>query len=242
MTTSFVFVSVWHSSSFCVRVFDWRCNQIALYFSARCVYLTPDHALCVSCLYVCVCVCEHLVLLSSALCVYLTLDFIFCVSCIYVCAFVYCVCKHLVLISSALCVYLTCDRLFFYCMWECSWLPYSTYLHLDFHLFLFVFHDKAKRTQQGNLLVSMLHCSWLYVHVCYCVCEHLVLLGSVCLVDPGPHPLSHRAPPSGEFIRRSVRWTRDWKQFAFSTKRLWWETRYSWTTSLDPNVLADIQK
>ena len=98
------------------------------------------------------------------------------------------------------------------------------------------------RTQQGNLLVSMLHCSWLYVHVCYCVCEHLVLLGSVCLVDPGPHPLSHRAPPSGEFIRRSVRWTRDWKQFAFSTKRLWWETRYSWATSLDPNVLADIQK
>ena len=131
---------------------------------------------------------------------------------------------------------------FFYCMWEYNWLPYSTYLYLDFHLFLFVFHDKAKRTQQGNLLVSMLHCSWLYVHVCYCVCEHLVLLGSVCLVDPGPHPLSHRAPPSGEFIRRSVRWTRDWKQFAFSTKRLWWETRYSWATSLDPNVLADIQK
>ena len=29
-----------------------------------------------------------------------------------------------------------------------SWLPYSTYLYLDFHLF----HDKAKRTQQGNLL------------------------------------------------------------------------------------------
>ena len=113
MTTPLVFVSVWHSSSFCVLVFDWRCNQIALYFSARCVYLTPDHTLCVSCLYVCVCVCEHLVLLSSALCVYLTLDFIFCVSCIYVCAFVYCVCKHLVLISSALCVYLTCDRLFF---------------------------------------------------------------------------------------------------------------------------------
>ena len=26
----------------------------------------------------------------------------------------------------------------------CSWLPYSTYLYLDFH-------DKAKRTQQGNL-------------------------------------------------------------------------------------------
>ena len=31
-----------------------------------------------------------------------------------------------------------------------SWLPYSTYLYLDFHLF----HDKAKRTQQGNLLIS----------------------------------------------------------------------------------------
>ena len=30
-----------------------------------------------------------------------------------------------------------------------SWLPYSTYLYLDFHL---LFHDKAKRTQQGNLL------------------------------------------------------------------------------------------
>ena len=29
-----------------------------------------------------------------------------------------------------------------------SWLPYSTYLYLDFHLF----HDEAKRTQQGNLL------------------------------------------------------------------------------------------
>ena len=29
-----------------------------------------------------------------------------------------------------------------------SWLPYSTYLYLDFHLF----HDKAKRTQQGDLL------------------------------------------------------------------------------------------
>ena len=29
-----------------------------------------------------------------------------------------------------------------------SWLPYSTYLYLDFHLF----HDKGKRTQQGNLL------------------------------------------------------------------------------------------
>ena len=30
-----------------------------------------------------------------------------------------------------------------------SWLPYSTYLYLDFHL---LFYDKAKRTQQGNLL------------------------------------------------------------------------------------------
>ena len=28
-----------------------------------------------------------------------------------------------------------------------SWLPYSTYLYLDFH-------DKAKRTQQGDLLDS----------------------------------------------------------------------------------------
>ena len=35
-----------------------------------------------------------------------------------------------------------------------SWLPYSTYLYLDFHLF----HDKAKRTQQGNLpLLVMPH-------------------------------------------------------------------------------------
>ena len=33
-------------------------------------------------------------------------------------------------------------------MLHTSWLPYSTYLYLDFH----VFHDKAKRTQQGNLL------------------------------------------------------------------------------------------
>ena len=32
-----------------------------------------------------------------------------------------------------------------------SWLPYSTYPYLGFH---FVFHDKAKRTQQGNLLRS----------------------------------------------------------------------------------------
>ena len=31
-----------------------------------------------------------------------------------------------------------------------SWLPYSTYLYLDFH----VFHDKAERTWQGNLRVS----------------------------------------------------------------------------------------
>ena len=31
--------------------------------------------------------------------------------------------------------------------WD-SWLPYSTYLYLDFHLF----HDKAKRTQQGDML------------------------------------------------------------------------------------------
>ena len=29
-----------------------------------------------------------------------------------------------------------------------SWLPYSTYLYLDFHLF----HDQAKRKQQGDLL------------------------------------------------------------------------------------------
>ena len=28
-------------------------------------------------------------------------------------------------------------------------MPYSTYLYLDFHL---LFRDKAKRTQQGNLL------------------------------------------------------------------------------------------
>ena len=33
-----------------------------------------------------------------------------------------------------------------------SWLPYSTYLYLDFHL---LFYDKAKRTQQGNLLRKM---------------------------------------------------------------------------------------
>ena len=30
-----------------------------------------------------------------------------------------------------------------------SWLPYPTYLYLDFHL---LFYDKPKRTQQGNLL------------------------------------------------------------------------------------------
>ena len=30
-----------------------------------------------------------------------------------------------------------------------SWLPYSTSLYLDFHLF----HEKAERTQQGNLLI-----------------------------------------------------------------------------------------
>ena len=34
----------------------------------------------------------------------------------------------------------------------CSWLPYSTYVYLDFHLF----HDKAKRTQQENLLLFLL--------------------------------------------------------------------------------------
>ena len=34
-----------------------------------------------------------------------------------------------------------------------SWLPYSTYLYLDFHLlYCVVFHDKAEITQQGNLL------------------------------------------------------------------------------------------
>ena len=36
-------------------------------------------------------------------------------------------------------------------------MSYSTYLYLDFHL-LFVFHDKAKRTQQGNLLVGVQTC------------------------------------------------------------------------------------
>ena len=41
-------------------------------------------------------------------------------------------------------------------LWRPSWLPYSTYLYLDFHLF--VFHDKAKRTQQGNLLVGVQTC------------------------------------------------------------------------------------
>ena len=82
MTTPLVFVSVWHSSSFCVRVFDWRCNQMALYFSARCVYLTPHRTLCVSCLYVCVCVCEQWC--WSSRCVYLTPDCTFCVSCRYV--------------------------------------------------------------------------------------------------------------------------------------------------------------
>ena len=39
-----------------------------------------------------------------------------------------------------------------------SWLPNSTYLHLDFHLF----HDKAERTQQGNLLrpASLSYCTF----------------------------------------------------------------------------------
>ena len=37
-----------------------------------------------------------------------------------------------------------------------SWLPYSTYMYLDFHL---LFHDKAKRTQQGNLLGT----SWMAI-------------------------------------------------------------------------------
>ena len=37
-----------------------------------------------------------------------------------------------------------------------SWLPYSTYLYLDFHL---LFHDKTKRTQQGNLLGT----SWMAI-------------------------------------------------------------------------------
>ena len=36
-----------------------------------------------------------------------------------------------------------------HCIATPSWLPYSTYLYLDFHL---LFHDKAKRTQQGDLL------------------------------------------------------------------------------------------
>ena len=30
-------------------------------------------------------------------------------------------------------------------------MPYATYLYLDFH---FLFHDKAKRTQVGNLLAQ----------------------------------------------------------------------------------------
>ena len=38
------------------------------------------------------------------------------------------------------------------CLFTIIWLPYSTYLYLNFHL-LFEFHDKAKRTQQGDLLV-----------------------------------------------------------------------------------------
>ena len=37
-----------------------------------------------------------------------------------------------------------------------SWLPYSTYMYLDFHL---LFHDKTKRTQQGNLLGT----SWMAI-------------------------------------------------------------------------------
>ena len=50
---------------------------------------------------------------------------------------------------------------------DLSWLPYSTYLYLDFHLCVclcvsFVFHDKAKRTQQGNLLVR----PWPVGHSC----------------------------------------------------------------------------
>ena len=100
MTTPLVFLSVWHSSSFCVRVFDRRCNQFALYFAAWCVYLTPDRNICVSCLYV-LCV-RTLVLFSLALCVYLILHFTFCVSCIYVCVCVIMFANTLC--CSALCV------------------------------------------------------------------------------------------------------------------------------------------
>ena len=41
------------------------------------------------------------------------------------------------------------------CLERGSWLPYSTYLYLDFHLF----HDQAKRTQQVNLLGKGGSCS-----------------------------------------------------------------------------------
>ena len=44
-----------------------------------------------------------------------------------------------------------------------SWLPYSTDLYLDFHLLhhVVVFHDKAWRTQQGNLLPIHAHSNFL---------------------------------------------------------------------------------
>ena len=43
-----------------------------------------------------------------------------------------------------------------------SRLPYSTYLYLDFHLF----HEKAKRTQQGDLLLLM--ASLGFKELCFC--------------------------------------------------------------------------
>ena len=47
-----------------------------------------------------------------------------------------------------------------------SWLPYSTYLYLDFHL---LFYDKAKRTQQGNLLGHCLDRHFLWRGLMYLV-------------------------------------------------------------------------
>ena len=61
------------------------------------------------------------------------------------------------------------------------WLPYSTYLYLDFHLF----HDKAKRTQQGKRTAHHNSHDEDHHH------HHRVGL-NICFDQAGPAPAQHQ--------------------------------------------------
>ena len=82
-------------------------------------------------------------------------------------------------------------------------MPYSTYIVLDFNLF--VFHDKARRTQQGNLLrdITPLTCYfdvgkktgvfWSKI----VTFSSLLALVDLCLVILGPNENTILGPFSG---------------------------------------------